>query len=205
MTGDYNQTARIPKTHQRLAVFDQLLKRLFTVEEYRRMVQAGILSEDDPVELLEGGIVMMAPIGSRHAGCVTRLTRLFSDQVEERGLVSVRNPVHLSEYSEPEPDLAVLRPRPDFYAEGHPRPADILLVVEVAETQVEVEREVRVPLYARYRVPEVWLVDLEGEAVEVYWQPSPDGYREARRLQPGDRLAPQLLPDLEVAVEDILT
>lgn len=169
------------------------------------MVQAGILSEDDPVELIEGEIVMMAPIGSRHAGCVMRLTRLFSDQIEEHGLVSVRNPVHLSEYSEPEPDLAVLRPRSDFYAEGHPRPADSLLVVEVAETLVEVEREVRVPLYARYGVPEVWLVDLEGEAIEAYLEPAPDGYREARRLQPGDRLAPQMLPDVEVAVDEILT
>lgn len=179
----------------------QFLRRGFTVEEYHRMGQAGILSEDERVELIEGEIVEMAPIGSRHQACVDRTNRWFSQRVGERALVRVQGPIRLEERSEPQPDLALLRPRPDFYAEAHPGPEDVFLVVEVAETSPDVDREVKVPLYARAGVPEVWLVDLGGECIEIYRNPTARGYQEVRR---GERLAPHALADLDLAVADVL-
>jgi hypothetical protein len=182
----------------------QVLRRSFTVEEYHRMVQAGILGEDDRVELLEGEIVEMAPIGSRHASCVDRLTHLLVRQLAEKAIIRVQNPVRLGERSEPQPDLALLRPRPDFYAKAHPGPGDILLLVEVAEATIGVDREVKLPLFARAGVPEVWLVDLSGECIEVYRKPTPQGYQEVRQVRRGERVAPQAFPDLGLAGEEIL-
>ncbi|GIW50689.1 MAG: hypothetical protein KatS3mg081_0044 [Gemmatimonadales bacterium] len=153
----------------------QLMKRRFTVAEYHKMAEAGILGEDDRVELLEGELVAMAPIGSRHATCVRRLNYLLSRGVGERAIVDVQNPIRLSEYSEPQPDLALLKPRPDFYAAAHPGPEDVLLVVEVAETSADYDREVKIPLYARAGIPEVWLVDLAGAQIETFRQPAQGG------------------------------
>jgi len=182
----------------------QLARRLFTVAEYHKMAEAGILSEDDRVELLEGEIVAMSPIGSRHAGLVNRLNRLFSQRAGDQVVVSVQNPVRLGGYSEPQPDLALLRPRADFYTSSHPGPEDVLLVIEVAETSAAVDREVKVPLYARFGVPEVWLVDLAENLVEVFREPSAEGYREVLVLRRGESLAPALLPDLLVPVDAVL-
>ncbi|WP_447974948.1 Uma2 family endonuclease [Nitrospira sp. Kam-Ns4a] len=182
----------------------QLSRRLFTVEEYYRMAQAGILSEDDRVELLDGEIVEMSPIGSRHASCVDRLMRWFDRRVGDRAIVRVQNPIRLGEHSELQPDLALLKPRPDFYAEAHPCPADVLLLIEVAETSADIDREVKLPLYARSGVVEVWLVDLSTEQVEIYRTPAPHGYQECRTLRRGDQLAPQALPDLACSVDAVL-
>jgi hypothetical protein len=181
-----------------------LLRRRFTVDEYHRMAEAGILAEDDRVELIEGEIVEMSPIGSRHAACVKRMTSLFYRQVGQKAIVSVQDSIRLTGHSEPQPDLALLKPRPDFYAKAHPGPEDVLLVVEVAETSPDYDRTVKVPLYARSGVPEVWLVDLAGEGVEVYRQPSPQGYREVRQARRGQRLTPEAFPDVELAVDDVL-
>ena len=181
----------------------QLLRRCFTVEEYHRMAQVGILSEDDRVELIEGEIVLMIPIGSRHAACVDRLNHLFSRGLGQRGIVRVQNPVRLGERSEPQPDLAVLRPRADFYAPANPGPEDVLFIVEVGETSGNVDREMKVPLYARAGVPEVWLVDLGGECVEIYRNPGAQGYQEVRRVRRGERLAPHTFPDLDLAAADL--
>lgn len=182
----------------------QVLRRTFTVEEYHQMAQTGILCEDDWVELLEGEIVEMTPIGPRHAARVNRLSQLFFGQVEGRAIVSVQNPIRLSEYSEPQPDLALLRPHPDFYAQAHPAPEDVLLVVEVAETSADVDREKKVPLYGQAGIGEAWLVDLAGECVEVYLKSSPYGYREVRRFWRGDHFSPQAFPHLDLAVDDVL-
>ena len=182
----------------------QVLKRLFTVEEYYRMAEANIFSEDDRVELLEGEIVQMTPIGSRHASNVMRLIRLFSQQVSEHALVSAQNPVRLDEYSEPQPDIALLRFRPDFYAEDHPKPEDVLLLVEVADTSIVFDRQVKVPLYAKAGIPEVWLVDLGGDSVEVHARPSRGGYEEVQQFRRGETISPQAFPDLKLNVSDIL-
>jgi Uma2 family endonuclease len=180
-----------------------LRKRLFTSEEYHRLTQVGILSEEDRVELIEGEIIEMSPIGSRHAACVKRLNRLFSLQVGQRALVSVQDPIYLDQRSEPQPDLALLQPRLDFYIQAHPQPQEVLLVVEVAETSVEVDRQVKVPLYARSSIPEVWLVDLVTECIEVYLKPLAQSYETVQRFQRGQYLSIQVFPDLEIAVNDV--
>ena len=181
----------------------RLLTRRFTVEEYYRMAQAGILSENDRVELIEGAIVEMAAIGSRHAACVGRLTAVFS-AAQTGGIVWVQNPIRLGEHSEPQPDLALLRPRPDFYASAHPGPGDVLLLIEVSETSTDADREVKVPLYARAGIAEVWLVDLEAEGIELYRQPSAEGYRESRQARRGEALSPGAFSDLTLTADEIL-
>jgi len=182
----------------------EVLRRHFTAGEYHRMAQAGILHEDDRVELIEGEIVEMAPIGSRHAACVIRLTQLFSQYSGEVFLVNVHNPISLSEHSEPQPDVTLLRPRSDYYADSHPGPEDILLVIEVCDTCADYDRGVKVPLYGRSGIGEVWLVDLAGESIEVYRSPNPEGYDQVQRIQLGQPLGPEALPDLVVGAADIL-
>jgi Uma2 family endonuclease len=126
----------------------QIAKRWFSVDEYYRMAEAGILTEDDRVELIEGEIIEKGSITSRHAGCVNRLNAMLNRQFEQAAIVSVQHPVRIDGYSEPEPDVAVLKLRDDFYSEGHPTPADVLLVVEVADSSVEFDRNKKLPLYA---------------------------------------------------------
>lgn len=177
------------------------LKRLFTVSEYHSMAEAGILPEDDRVELIEGEIFRMAPIGSRHAGCVNRLNHFLRGS---GGILSPQNPVLFGSLSEPQPDIALLRSRDDFYASSLPTPEDVLLLVEVADSSIGFDRRVKVPLYARNGVPEVWIVDLTKGRMEVHREPSATGYRDVRLLQRSDRLSPLAFPDLELNVSDIL-
>ncbi len=151
--------------------------RAWTAAEYEQMVAAGVLGEDDRVELVEGEIVEMAPVGARHAASVNALARLLQHQVGDRALVSVQNPVRLSPRSEPQPDLAVLAWRDDGYRDELPGPADVLLVVEVAESSVATDRDVKLPLYGRAGIGEAWLVDLPAGTIEVHTGPSPAGYR----------------------------
>ncbi|WP_022835260.1 Uma2 family endonuclease [Salisaeta longa] len=149
--------------------------RRFTVAEYHAMARAGLFGEDDPIELLNGQIYVMSPIGSQHAACVDRLTRLLLDAVGDRAIVRVRSPIQLDETSEPEPDLALLRPRADGYATQHPQPGDVPLVVEVADTTLAFDRDVKGSLYAAAGLPTYWLVDLTASVVHVYQQPADDG------------------------------
>jgi Uma2 family endonuclease len=182
----------------------QLLRRRFTAKEYGRMVEAGILQEDDRVELLEGEIVEMAPIGSRHAACVDRLNRLFSDGLRGRTIVRVQSPIWLGDYSEPQPDLALLRPRSDFYSTSHPGAGDTLLVVEVADTSADYDRQVKLALYAQAGILEAWLVDLASGSVELHRAPGPAGYREVQRAGVGHTIAPLAFPELALQVSGIV-
>jgi Uma2 family endonuclease len=182
----------------------QVLRRRFTVEEYYRMAEAGILHEDDRVELIEGEIVQMAAVSSRHAAGVMRLIMVFPQRVAGRALVNSQNPIRLGQYSEPQPDLVLLRLRSDSYTQSHPGPEDILLVIEVSLTSEEYDCEIKIPLYARHGIRETWLVDLEGDAIEVYQDPGPEGYRQTLRVRRGERLAPEAFPELELLSEDVL-
>jgi len=182
----------------------QVARRPFTTEEYHRMAEAGILSEDDRVELIEGEIVRMSPIGTRHSACVDRLNALFARRFHRRAIVRVQNPIVLSRWTEPQPDLTILRPREDFYAERHPRPPDVLLVVEVAETSGDYDRGTKLALYAAARVPEVWIVDVPGRAIEVYRGPALRAYRDRRRLVGTQRVAPGAFPRTAFRAADIL-
>jgi Uma2 family endonuclease len=182
----------------------QILRRRFTVKEYYLMAKAGILGEDDRVELIDGEIVEMAPIGSRHAARVKRLIQLLSQRVGSSAIVSAQDPVRLSEHSEPQPDIALLRPRDDFYASAHPGPQDVLLIIEIADTSIDYDRQVKVPLYARAGIPEYWLVDLPGQRIEVYRDPAAGEYRQVRLVRQGERLVPEAFPSLELSADDIL-
>src|SRR5918912_896850 len=161
----------------------QIAKRYFNVSEYYRMAEAGILTADDRVELIEGEIVQMSPIGSLHAACVRRLNQLLQRLLGHAAVISVQDPVRLSDFSEPEPDVALLKPRADFYAHQHPTPDDVLLIIEVADTTVLYDRNVKVPLYARAGIPEVWLVDLQQDLIEVYARPTSGAYQVQRQAR----------------------
>ena len=163
----------------------EILRRRFTIEEYHRMAETGILGHDDRVELIDGEIVEMSPIASRHSACVARLTHVFFKVVGSRALVWSQAPCVLPPYSEPEPDIMLLRPRADFYEQAHPRPADILLVVEVSDSSLDYDRGVKLRLYARAGIPEAWIVDVAGEVVEVHREPAATGYRDVRRARRG--------------------
>lgn len=177
---------------------------LFTVDDYYRMADAGILAEDDPVELIEGEIIRMSPVGSRHASRVKKLNRLLTTKLGEEAIVAVQDPVHLSDISEPEPDLGVLRSRDDFYEHRHPTPDDVLLLIEVSNSSLEFDHQVKLPLYARHGIGELWVVDLRNRGIEVYRDPEGDGYRNRREARSGEVLSPQAFPNLELAAEEIL-
>lgn len=182
----------------------QITRRLFSVKEYDQMITAGVFHEDDRIELLGGEIVTMTPIGIGHAACVKRLNHFLSRQLGDRVIISVQDPIHLDQQSEPEPDIAVLQPRADFYAGGHPEPEDIFLLVEVADSSFAYDREIKMPHFARVGIPEVWLVSVENETITVYRQPSPSGYTFEQTLRRGDTLALLAFPDVVVTAVDIL-
>jgi hypothetical protein len=172
--------------------------RLFNVDEYYAMAQAGILGEDDRVELIEGEIVVMSPVGSLHAGCVKALAALLFRAAGRRAVISVQDPLRLENSTEPEPDLAVLAWRADSYRGRHPEARDTYLVIEVADSSLDLDREVKLPLYARHGVPEVWLVDLRANCIERYRCPGPDGYAESSTHSGGDLLG---VPGLDLKIE----
>jgi Uma2 family endonuclease len=179
-------------------------RRLFSVAEYHRLGEAGVLTEDDRAELIEGEIIEMTPIGSLHAACVDRLTALFVPLVGRRAIVRVQNPVFLDDRSEPEPDLSLLRPRDDFYAAGHPGPGDVLLVVEVSDTSLEYDRKTKLPLYAAAGIAEAWIVDLAAGRLEVYSQPRGGLYTRSALYGREDTIASTAMSGLTVPVSDIL-
>ena len=184
----------------------QVARRLFTVDEYYQMAAAGILHEDDRVELLAGEIIRMAPSGSCHAGCVDRLNRWCALHVARQAIVRIQNPIRLNNRSELQPDMSLLTLRPDFYTTSHPGPQDVLLVVEVADTSVGFDRSSKMPLYGRAGIREAWLVDLTQEHIEVYRHPvvSRRGYRNVQRYTRGMPLSLLAFPALRLTVEDIL-
>src|SRR3990172_5712991 len=179
-------------------------RRRFSIAEYHRMAEAGIFGEDDRLELIDGEVTEMAPIGHRHAACVARLTKYFVQSTGDAPVVWVQNPIRMHEQSEPQPDLALLHPRSDFYAARHPTPEDVMLLVEVAETSAEVDRKVKIPLYARSGILEVLLVDLEQETITVYRDPTARGYRTTRVLRRGDEVAVSAAAGRPLTVADIL-
>jgi Uma2 family endonuclease len=179
-------------------------RRRFTVHDYHRMAEAGVLGEDDRVELIDGEIIQMSPIGSPHAGTVNRCSKRLEQRFGDAAVVQVQNPIRLDEHNEPEPDLALLKPRPDFYTTAHPTPPDVFLVVEVADTSLEYDRRRKLPLYARHGIPEVWLVDLNADTILVARDPTPSGYRTSRTVGHGDRIAPLAFPERELAGVELL-
>src|ERR1043165_8204268 len=182
----------------------EIARHSFTVDEFERMGAAGIFHPDDRLELIEGEIVEMPPIGSSHAACVKFLSALLQRLFGGTLIVSTQDPIRLDDFSEPQPDVALLRWRDDFYRHAHPTPADVLLVVEVADTTVESDRQVKMPLYARAGIREMWLVNIPGERIEVYSDPEGETYRQVRRFGRGRRARSQTLERFGVGVGEVL-
>lgn len=155
-------------------------RHAYSVDDYYRMAEAGILRPGDRVELIEGEIIDMVPIGSRHAAAVTRIGNTLMFSVGSEAIVAIQNPIRLSQYSEPQPDIALLRPRADFYAAVHPGPGDVLLLVEVADSTLRFDRDIKLPLYARHGIPEVWLVDIENAQFTIHRDPHAHGYAQTQ-------------------------
>jgi Uma2 family endonuclease len=183
---------------------DVLARRRFTVDEYHRMGEAGILSAGECLELINGEVVRMPRTTPRHAGSVNRLVSLWAARLGARAVVHIRNPVRLPAYSELQPDLALLRPRADFYATSYPEASDVLLVVEVSDTTLEMDRRIKIPLYARYGIREAWLLDLTRDRLEVYRHPTPDGYRDVRVVERGQPVTAEAFPDMVLRADDLI-
>jgi Uma2 family endonuclease len=178
--------------------------RRFTSAEYNQMATAGILHEDDRVELIEGEIVEMAPIGREHASRVTDINHLLVGNLGDVARVNIQNPIHLDDASEPQPDVAVVRPRSDRYRTGLPTPTDVLLLVEVVDSTLRCDRDVKIPLYARTGIPEVWLIDVTGDTFTLFRDPSAHGYKSSSIVSRGESIAPLAFPGREIAVADVL-
>lgn len=181
-----------------------LPRHRFTVEDYYRMAESGILREDDRVELIDGEIIEMPPIGPGHAGTVEELGDLIRSRLPTTARVRTQNPVRLGLRSEPEPDLAVVTRREGYYRQEHPTPADVLLLIEVADSSLEYDRQTKAPMYAHAGIPELWIINLMDRVIEVYREPSAAGYQQVQISRPGDLLAPLAFPDLRIAVNDVL-
>jgi Uma2 family endonuclease len=174
------------------------------VSQYHQMSEVGIFSENDKVELINGEIIEMSPIGRRHTACVNRLNSVFSQLLGKKVIIAVQNPITLNNLSEPQPDIALLKPRADFYESGHPQPQDIFLLIEVADSSLEYDRDVKIPLYASSGITEVWLVDIYEQVIIVYRYPSENGYSDIQKLSRGEKMSIQAFPEINLAVDDIL-
>ncbi len=175
----------------------------FSRADYHRMAEVGILHEDSPVELIDGAILEMSPVGPRHIACVDRLTRIFVQRLGDAAIVRVQGSIGLGGYGEPQPDVVLLRPRDDVYATVRQTPADVLLILEVAETSETYDRRTKAPLYARFGIPELWIADLNRQVITAYRDPSPDGYATAEVVRSGS-ISPLAFPDVQIAVDEIL-
>ncbi len=173
-----------------------------TVEDYYRMGEAGIFREDDRVELIEGEVIEMSPIGCFHAGLGSRISDWLMRPLIGRAIPWTQYPLRLGRYSAPQPDFTLLRYRADYYMNSLPTAEDVLLVVEVAHTSVRTDREVKAPLYAQHGIPEYWLVDIPARCVEVYLNPEQGCYQEVRKLREGD-LAPAAFPEAVLDVREL--
>ncbi len=178
-------------------------KYSFTAEEFERMGEAGILRQDARLELIEGEIFEMSPIGSPHAACVNFLSRVLNRLCGDNHIVATQNPIRLNDFSEPQPDVTLLRWRDDYYRERHPTPADVLLVIEVADATVVKDRAIKVPLYARSGVPESWLVNISEEQVEIYSDPAHGAYRRAEVYGRGKEARSHTVEGLAVNVGEL--
>ena len=185
--------------------------RRYSVSEYHRMGEEGILSEDEHVELIDGVIIQMSPEGTRHSVIISKMAvRFYEFVIEGKVLLRVQNPIVLNDETEPEPDLALVEPREDaYYLETHPRPDDVLLLIEVADTSLDYDKEIKLPRYATSKIEEVWIVNLVDNIIEVYREPLilADGiadYRIRTDFVKGDTITPKAVPSLKIAVDDVL-
>jgi Uma2 family endonuclease len=189
---------------RRVITETEAAKKLFTVDDYYKMLDAGILRDDDRVELIEGEIIEMSPMGSRHAAVVTCVTDVIVPLLKGNALLRPQLPLRLNEFNEPEPDIVVLKPRPDCYSSRHPGPADVFLVLEISDSSLKYDRDVKLPIYAAARLPEVWIADLPGDVVLVYREPSGKRDRTSLSFRRGDSLSCLKFPQIQLAAGHLL-
>jgi len=187
----------------------ELKRKPFTLGQYHQMIEAGVLAEGDRVELINGEILETAAIGSKHSTQVNRLNRIFSKRLVTEGLdeeilISVQNPVELGPRSEPEPDVALLRGAEKRYELRHPQPSDVLLLIEVSDSTVEFDRDVKGLLYASSGIQEYWLINLQADRIERHRQPSANGYGQVEIFRGGEAIASQTIPQLSFTVGELL-
>ena len=181
-----------------MGALDAFPRRKLSVDDFNRMGEAGILGEDDRIELIDGEMIEMAPIGALHAAQVNVLARIFLRAVGSEAIVSVQNPIALPPLNEPQPDISLLKLRVDDYRKALPTATDVLLVVEVADTTLRYDRDIKIPLYARHGVPEVWLVDLQNDCLIVHRQPGAEGYRDVSTASRDSAISPLSLPNVQL-------
>ena len=179
------------------------VRHKLSVEDYHKLGEAGILTEDSRVELIEGELIDMAPIGGPHMRLVNRLTRLLVPAVGDLGVVSIQNPVTLPPDAEPQPDVTILKPVAAGAAAVVPGPDDVLLLIEVADTTLAYDRNTKLKLYARAGIAESWIVNLQSKCLEVYREPTARGYSRKIEFASGDTISPLALPSVEVTVADL--
>lgn len=185
-------------------VSSKITPKRFRVEDFRKMTEIGILTEESGWEVIDGYLIDKMTIGSKHASVVRRLEKILERSIGDSIIVSGQNPVHIDDYNEPEPDVALLKPSEDFYAASHPMPEDVLLLIEVSDSTVEYDREIKKRLYAEAEIMEFWLVNLKNETVEVYTQPKNGSYYSARILEEGETINSDSIENLTLAVAEIL-
>jgi Uma2 family endonuclease len=185
------------------AAYDIFQRHHLTVAEYYRMAETGILAPDARVELIEGEIIDMPPIGSPHASTVFFISDRLRDATKGVAFVWVQNPIRLGQHSEPQPDIALLRPRPDFYHSSHPTSADVFLIIEVADTSLAYDTQIKLPLYALHGIPEVWLADLPNRRFIVHRTPTQTGFQDVRTLTDISAVTPLVLPQVRIDLSDV--
>jgi Uma2 family endonuclease len=183
---------------------DWISRHRITVDEYYRMAEVGILPPDARVELIEGEIIDMAPIGTGHGGTVTQLNRLLQGAVGDQAYVLTQSVVRLSDISEPQPDFALVKPRADFYKKKHPGPGDTFLIIEVSESSLRYDLQVKAPLYARHGVPEFWVIDLKGRQVRFFRSPNSGQYTDVTSTDAPGTVALAALPDVQIDLAHVL-
>jgi Uma2 family endonuclease len=180
-----------------------LMRRQFTVHDYARMRESGILTEDDRVELLDGEIYIMSPIGPLHVGIVNKLNKLLTQQVGDTGIISIQNPIQLNDYSEPQPDIAILSPRDDYYINALATPDDVLLLIEIADSSLDYDRDEKLPRYAQAHISEVWVVDVNRQIIEQYTQPAQSEYTQIHKVLYGTTIAATTLPGVRLTTSQL--
>lgn len=180
-----------------------LSTKKFNIKDYHQMIHVGILQEDDGIELIRGEIVEMSPVGFKHAACVKKLNSLFAKKLGDQVIIGVQDPIKLNDNSEPQPDLVLLKPCEDFYATQHPIPDDIFLLIEVADTSIEYDRSIKIPLYAESKIQEVWLIDLNQNFLEIYQNPQSNYYQNRQKLSSQNLVVLNNLDKIEINVSDL--
>ena len=179
-------------------------RKIFTVRDYHKMIDAGVFVGNSDYELIEGEIVKKMTQGDYHIACINRLNMFFAPRLAGQAIVSVQNAVVISDVSEPEPDVALLKFREDFYASGKAEAPDVLLLIEVSDSTVKYDRTVKMRIYAEADVAEVWLVNLPRQILEVYLEPEKGKYKVVKKYEKNEIVSPKLLPDVKVKVSDII-